>query len=87
MLKLFIGVKALENGPTLDWINITTISDLKAILAEVIIVKFLEVILLSLDNLTWPVLILPISIALLASGLKILGLRKTHYLMSVSLAG
>jgi len=79
ILKLFIGVKTLKNEPTLDWINITTISDLKAILAEVIIViifvKFLEVVLLNLDQLAWQVLILPLSILLLALGLKVLDLR------------
>jgi len=79
VMKLFIGGTKINNEPIFDWINISSISDLKAILTEVIIViifvKFLELILLNLETLTWEVLILPISIVLLALGLKLLGLR------------
>jgi len=77
--KLFI---ARDNTPykTLSWINVSSISQLKEILAEVIIViifvKFLEVVLLNLNSLTWEVIILPISIVLLALGLKLLNLSK-----------
>jgi uncharacterized membrane protein YqhA len=52
---------------------------LKNTLAEIIIVilfvKFLEVALLNLDNLTWNLFVLPGSILLLSLSLKFLGLR------------
>jgi len=63
----------------LTWIDIPNISHLKNVLAEVIIViifvKFLEVALMNLNNLNWNILTLPMSIVLLALGLKLLNLR------------
>ncbi|HIF9196500.1 TPA: YqhA family protein [Photobacterium damselae] len=62
----------------LRWINTPNIGHLKNILAEVIViilfVKFLELVLVNINNLTWEILILPISIVLLSAGLKLLGL-------------
>jgi len=56
------------------WLIIKDIEQLKKTLAQVIViilfVKFLEVVLTT--NLTWESLIIPISIALLAIGLKLL---------------
>jgi len=50
------------------------------VLAEVIViilfVKFLEVVFVNIDNLKWEIVILPISIVLLALGLKFLSLNK-----------
>ena len=64
----------------LNWINIPNISHLKNILAEVIIiilfVKFLEIVFINIEKLSWETLILPVSILLLSVGLKFLDL--TH---------
>ena len=78
--RLFISEKLPETEHSiLEWIKIPNISYLKNILAEVIIiilfVKFLEVAIVSLENLTWDILTLPISILMLAISLKLLGLR------------
>lgn len=68
-----------DKSGTLKWINIPSLAHLKNTLAEVIIiilfVKFLEVALLNLKNLTWELLVLPGSILLLALSLKFLDLR------------
>jgi len=76
---LFISDKQTENRPTvLKWISTPNIGHLKNVLAEVIViilfVKFLEAVLVNLDNLKWEVLVLPISILLLSLGLKFLDL-------------
>lgn len=77
--KLFIQKTSVKKSDTLDWINISSISQLKKILGEVIIiiifVKFLELILLNLNTLKWEMLILPVAIVLLALGLKLLDLK------------
>jgi len=77
--KLFIDTDITEKSKSLSWINISSISQLKKILAEVIIViifvKFLEIVLLNLNSLSWEMMILPISIVLLALGLKLLELK------------
>jgi len=68
----------------LGWIKIPNISELKNILAEVIViiifVKFLEIVFLNIEKLSWEILTLPVSILLLSLGLKFLGLRhsSTH---------
>ncbi len=68
-----------DKSGTLKWINIPSLAHLKNTLAEVIIiilfVKFLEVALLNLMNLTWELFVLPGSILLLALSLKFLDLR------------
>ncbi|NQZ53997.1 MAG: YqhA family protein [Piscirickettsiaceae bacterium] len=77
--KLFIDSNSADTDKTLSWINISSISQLKKILAELIVViifvKFLEIVLLNLNNLSWEMMILPISIVLLSLGLKLLELK------------
>lgn len=78
--NLFIRKVFVKETGVLSWVKISSIAHLKNILAEVIIVilfvKFLEVILLNLDKLSWELLILPVSILLLALSLKFLGLTE-----------
>ena len=78
--SLFLSSEKDEiKGNALDWINIPDISHLKNILAEVIViilfVKFLEIVFVNIEKLSWEVLTLPVSILLLAIGLKSLDLR------------
>ncbi|WP_042143490.1 MULTISPECIES: YqhA family protein [unclassified Pseudoalteromonas] len=80
---LFIFNKSESNTkPVLKWIKTPNIGHLKNILGEVIViilfVKFLELILINLNNLSWEVLILPLAILLLALSLKFLSLGKEH---------
>ncbi|KXO12695.1 membrane protein [Moritella sp. JT01] len=80
VFTLFITDKKLNNIPTvLSWIKTPDIGHLKNILGEVIViilfVKFLEMILINLNDLSWEILILPISILLLALALKFLDLN------------
>ena len=79
--SLFLFKEKEKNPhPALDWIKIPNISHLKNILAEVIIiilfVKFLEIVFISLDQISWEVLLLPVAILLLSLGLKFLELRQ-----------
>ncbi|TLP70612.1 YqhA family protein [Maribacter sp. ACAM166] len=78
---LFISNKKYEDEKNvLKWIRTPNIGHLKNVLAEVIViilfVKFLEVVFVNIDNLKWEIVILPISIVLLALGLKFLSLNK-----------
>ena len=78
---LFISNKKYEDGTgVLSWIRTPNIGHLKNVLAEVIViilfVKFLEVVFVNINNLKWEIIILPISIVLLALGLKFLSLNK-----------
>jgi uncharacterized membrane protein YqhA len=78
---LFISNKKHDDGNgVLKWIRTPNIGHLKNVLAEVIViilfVKFLEVVFVNIDNLKWEIAILPISIVLLALGLKFLSLNK-----------
>ncbi len=78
---LFISNKKYEDGNgVLKWIRTPNIGHLKNVLAEVIViilfVKFLEAVFVNIDNLKWELAILPISIVLLALGLKFLRLDK-----------
>ncbi|MDX1363674.1 YqhA family protein [Arenibacter latericius] len=80
---LFISNTNIKgNSGVLSWIKTPNIGHLKNILAEVIIiilfVKFLEVVFVNIGNLKWELLILPISIVLMAVGLKILKLNKVE---------
>jgi len=80
---LFISDKSVGNQkPVLKWIKTPNIGHLKNILGEVIViilfVKFLEIILINLNNLSWEILILPFSILLLALSLKFLGLGREN---------
>ncbi len=81
IFTLFISNKnTIEGNGVLKWISIPSIGHLKNILAEVIIiilfVIFLEVIVENIHNLKWEFLIIPISVLLLALGLKFLKLDK-----------
>lgn len=81
VFTLFICDKKLaKKSSVLKWIRTPNIGRLKNILGEVIViilfVKFLEIILINLNNLTWEILILPVSILLLALSLKFLGLGR-----------
>lgn len=78
--SLFISDKNKSNEHNvLKWIQMPSISHLKNVLAEVIIiiffVKFLKIALISLEKLEWEILTLPVSILLLALSLKFLGLK------------
>ena len=78
---LFISdTSSTKNNGVLNWIQTPNIGHLKNVLGEVIViilfVKFLEVVFVNIDNLRWELLILPISIVLMALGLKILKLNK-----------
>ncbi|AUC84122.1 hypothetical protein CW731_01895 [Polaribacter sp. ALD11] len=78
---LFISnTSSVKNNGVLNWIQTPNIGHLKNILAEVIViilfVKFLEIVFVNIDNLQWNLLILPISIVLMAVGLKVLKLNK-----------
>lgn len=78
---LFISNKQYGDGNgVLKWIRTPNIGHLKNVLAEVIViilfVKFLEVVFVNIDNLRWEITILPISIVLLALGLKFLKLDR-----------
>ncbi len=76
---LFIREVALEERPTTHWLEISSITSLKTLLAEVIIiilfVKFLNVVIINIAELTWEILILPVSILLLTLSLKFLERR------------
>lgn len=81
VFTLFIYDKKPEHKtPVLKWISTPNIGHLKNILGEVIaiilFVKFLEIILVNLNNLQWEILILPVSILLLALSLKFLGMGR-----------
>ena len=78
---LFISNKnIIDDNDVLKWSRTPNIGHLKNVLAEVIIiilfVIFLEVIFENIDNLKWEFIIIPISILLLALGLKFLRLDK-----------
>ena len=76
--RLFLADENEAEKPLFCWIQLPTIGHLKQILAEVIViilfVKFLEIVLVNLDTLDWPVLVLPAGILLLALGLKVMNL-------------
>lgn len=79
--SLFISSKHRPgDSSVLGWINIPSISHLKNVLAEVIIiilfVKFLETVLVSIEQFEWEILTLPLSILLLALSLKFLDLGR-----------
>ncbi len=81
VFTLFISNKNnIENNGVLKWIRVPSIGHLKNVLAEVIIiilfVIFLEVVFENIDNLKWEFMIIPISVLLLALGLKFLRLDK-----------
>ncbi len=78
--SLFISNYQQKNkDDVLSWIDMPSISHLKNVLAEVIViilfVKFLEVALINIEKLTWEIIILPFSILLLAISLKLLNLK------------
>ncbi|MFM2589270.1 YqhA family protein [Vibrio sp. TBV020] len=77
---LFIKNESKESIPNqpLSWIKTPNIGHLKNKLTEVIIVilfvKFLELVLINFNQLSWEILLLPASILLLSIGVKLLGL-------------
>jgi len=78
--SLFISNYQERNEDSiLSWINMPSISHLKSVLAEVIViilfVKFLEVALINIQALTWEIMILPLYILMLAVSLKLLNLK------------
>jgi uncharacterized membrane protein YqhA len=78
--SLFINnYKEMGDNDVLSWIDMPSISHLKSVLAEVIIVilfvKFLEIALINIQYLTWTILVLPSSILMLAISLKLLNLK------------
>lgn len=85
VFTLFISNKSPEHDKSsqvLKWIKTPNIGHLKNVLAEVIIVilfvKFLEIVLVNINTLSWEVLILPAAILLLSLSLKFLGLGNEH---------
>ncbi len=81
IFKLFISNKNdIGDDGVLKWISVPNIGHLKSILSEVIIiilfVIFLEVIVENIHDLKWEFLIIPISVLLLAIGLKFLRLDR-----------
>ena len=76
---LFVRKIEPEEKVVFHWLEIKSITSLKTLLAEVIIiilfVKFLNVVIMNIAELTWEILILPASILLLALGLKFLEQR------------
>ncbi|WP_421803961.1 YqhA family protein [Flagellimonas sp.] len=78
---LFISNEKYKDGKgVLKWIRTPNIGHLKSVLAEVIViilfVKFLETVFVNINNLKWEIAILPISVVMLALGLKFLRLDK-----------
>jgi len=75
---LFIKKIDVPKDNVFSWVRITNINQLKVIVGEMIViilfVKFLEVILLSAEELTFEMFVLPVGIALLALALKFLDL-------------
>jgi len=64
------------------WLIPSGIGELKEVLAQVLIVILfvlaVRVLWLSLDNLTWELLVVPITIVLLALALRIVGFKEGH---------
>ena len=77
---LYVRHIDIEAPEVVSWIKIRDISQLKNILAELVIiilfVKFLEIALINLKNLTWELFVLPGSILLLSLALKFLDLKE-----------
>lgn len=81
IFSLFISNKNdVEDRGILKWISVPNIGHLKKILSELIIiilfVIFLEIIIENINDLKWEFLIIPISVLLLAIGLKVLRLNE-----------
>lgn len=74
--SLFVREIEPEEKVALHWLEIKSITKLKTLLAELIIiilvVKFVNVVIINIDALTWEILILPASIFLLALSAKFL---------------
>ena len=79
VMTLFIRKIGVPENSALARMQITSIAQLKALLGEMIIivlfVKFLEVILLNINELDLNILVIPIGILLLALALKFLDLE------------
>jgi uncharacterized membrane protein YqhA len=77
ILQIFILKNKLEPDNTApSWLRITSVSELKQILIEVVIVIlfvfFLKVILIHIEKASWEMLILPFSILLLSMSLYLI---------------
>lgn len=74
--KLFIPDNRLLNHIQLSWLNPKSFSDLKVILWEAVlttlVVLFATIIVYSIDDLTWNLLIIPCAILLIAIALKMM---------------
>jgi uncharacterized membrane protein YqhA len=82
IFTLFIKNGTEDNSKNvLSWVKTPNIGHLKNKLTEVIIVilfvKFLELVLIKFDQLSWEILILPLAILLLCIGIKLLGLGQS----------
>ena len=77
---LFIREIEIDEAGAFKWLKIANVGHLKTMLAELVIiilfVKFLEVAIVNINNLSWQTLLLPGSILLLALSLKFLELRQ-----------
>ena len=79
VMTLFIRKIGVPENSALARMQITSIGQLKSLLGEMIIivlfVKFLEVILLNVNELDLNILVIPVGIVLLALALKFLDLK------------
>ena len=73
---LFVADEQARERGLSSGFKITSISELKRIIAEMIViilmVKFLEIVLTSSDGFTWQLLMLPVSVLLLAASVRVL---------------
>lgn len=77
--SLFVHELKADRPETRSWTGIRSISQLKTILAELVIiilmVKFLESALRSTGSYEWELLLLPAGVLMLAGAVKLLGLK------------
>ena len=77
--NLFVRNIRPEETAEFHWLKINSMTKLKILLVEVIIlilfVKFINVVILNINELTWQILLIPVSILLLALSLKFLEQR------------
>lgn len=72
--------KKIENSDIPNWLLPSGLGDLKETLAQALIILLfiltVQIIWLNLNNLSWELLILPLSILLLAGALRLVGFKK-----------
>lgn len=80
IFRIFIHRYSLDSRPAGNWFNVNSVSDLKKYLAQVIIVilfvEFFQRVVVSGVNLSWEMLVLPVSICLLSLSQKLLNWDK-----------